>query len=186
MGTESKMAQDGAKEPEECEKRQRKRGPAPETHTEWMWNDSTSPISLGCQSCCGEVGASDQAIQAFRQPQALYASSLGELTTVHPCFCWTPIALMQPPPSVVPPLQPYFLSPSLKCASLSFVSFSLILPPLDCFTPLPRVYSFKDLNALPLKSLRHSTPTPAPTLHPPTCFPGSPRSDCYLIPLRRK
>lgn len=77
MGTESKMAQDGAKEPEECKKRQRKRGPAPETHTEWMWNDSTSPISLGCQSCCGEVGASDQAIQAFKHPQAFLRQQPG-------------------------------------------------------------------------------------------------------------
>lgn len=103
VGTESKMAQDGAKEPEECKKRQRKRGPAPETHTEWMWNDSTSPISLGCQGCCGEVGASDQAIQAFKHPQALYASSLDELTTVYQRFCWTLIALMLlPPPSSFP------------------------------------------------------------------------------------
>lgn len=59
------MPQDGVKEPEEC-RRQWKRGSAPETCTEWMWNDSTSPISLGCQGCYKEVGASDQAIHAFK------------------------------------------------------------------------------------------------------------------------
>lgn len=41
-------------------------GRPPETCTERMWNDSTSPISLGCQGCYREVGASDQAIHAFK------------------------------------------------------------------------------------------------------------------------
>lgn len=64
------MAQDVAKDPEKCRRRQRKRGPAPETCTEWMWDDSTSPISLGCQGCYREVGASDQAIHAFKHSAA--------------------------------------------------------------------------------------------------------------------
>lgn len=58
--------QDDAKKPEKCRRRQWKRGSAPETYTEWMQNDSTSPISLGCQGCYREVGASDQAIHAFK------------------------------------------------------------------------------------------------------------------------
>lgn len=139
MGAERKMAQDGAKEPEECKKRQRKRGPAPETHTEWMWNDSASPISLGCQGCCGEVGASDQAIQAFKHPQAFSASSPDELTTVYRCFCWTLIALMLLPPPSFPSLQLYFLSHSLKYTDgfLSFpLPFSLINPPFLIAAPL--------------------------------------------------
>lgn len=63
------MAQDVEKEPEES-RIQWKRGSALETCTEWIWNDSTSPISLGCQGCYREVGASDQAIHAFKHSPA--------------------------------------------------------------------------------------------------------------------
>lgn len=158
VGTDSKMAQDGAKEPEECKKRQRKRGPAPETHTEWMWNDSTSPISLGCQGCCGEVGASDQAIQAFKHPQAFHASSLDELTSLS-LLLLDPDRSHAAAPSVFLSLQPHFLSHSLKytallCLSfflsffLSFVSFSLVNPLLHIFTPLFFFFSSTDLYLL--------------------------------------
>lgn len=73
-------------------------GSQPETCTEWIWNDSTSPISLGCQGCYREVGASDQAIHAFKhsltgilcqQPMLSYSSPSLHSDCLHTACCTT-------------------------------------------------------------------------------------------------
>lgn len=90
------------------------------------------------------MGRSVQVIKPFKHssthPQAFYANSLDELTTVYHCFCWTLIALILPPLRLfLPSSLLSFLSLSLKypaCSCAHCPSFFLANPRLHLFAPL--------------------------------------------------
>lgn len=72
------------------------------------------------------TGRSVQVIKPFMHssshPQALCASSLGNVTTVYHCFCWTPlIALILLPPLCFHPSFPESFFPVLKYAAFNFL-----------------------------------------------------------------
>lgn len=105
------------------------------------------------------AGRSVQVIKPFMhsstQPQASYANSRGEVTTVYHCFCWTPERSHTPLslflPSFLPP------SPEMSCFAPShfFLFFLLTNPQLhflsaSLFFPLTHSHSL-------LRTLTHST-----------------------------
>lgn len=143
------------------------------------------------------MGRSVQVIKPFKHssthPQAFYANSLDELTTVYHCFCWTLIALILPPLRLfLPPFLSLSLSlknsrPFLRPLSVlllrqssvtSLRTFCLFIFPSYTFT-LAYACSLKDISTLLLKAC--ATPSVLYTLPLVSC---PPKSEYYLIPLR--
>lgn len=129
------------------------------------------------------MGRSVQVIKPFKHssthPQAFYANSPDELTTVYHRFCWTLIALILPPLRL---FLPPFLSLPLPRPSSSLILHYISSHLLFVFVFFPLLthsHLLKDINTLLLKAC--ATPS---VLYSLPLVSRPPESQYYLIPLR--